>query len=222
MLKTLCNGCIFKEEEGCQFNKELIFEEKLQLTPGFCKDKRMAKWAKSVENPKDKVREENSKISAIYIFDGDFTRLDSFLSFVSENDVDEVVVSTQGMAADDFADLIKTMQSKSFKWGVDNIVDIQTIAPEMKANYASRLLKNHWFFIVTEDNGFSSDEIRFLRYKLTDCPKHNFAGFYITKDNYVNIIVNRHAFVETGGNSEKPWLQKIQDAENSEYVCPQL
>lgn len=222
MLKTICRSCVFNKEPGCEFAKELIFEEDKQFTPGFCRHKRTFKWFKEDQDSKKRVCDENFKLSAIYLFEGDFELLDSFISLAKATGVDEVIVSCQSTDNESWEKVTQALVKSGLKWAVDKLLDETEAMPEMKVNYAVRLINNSWFFVNTEKEGFSGQDLSFIKYKLVQCPKHNFAGFYLTKDNNVNILANKFAFMEMGGNLEKPWLEKIHQADNAEYVCPQL
>jgi hypothetical protein len=223
MLKTNCEGCIFKSyRTSCELEQEVfidkIVDKEYQFTKGYCGLKRNKKWLNQQEKRdldylSTKIFDEEYSVSAIVLATDNnidnlaktIESLNHFKAFKS------IFVSLYKADPACVKQAVELAMSLNVPWFVDNIQTddkphnlqiIDAVVPSIPAN---------WFLSIVSGQYLNS-------YIFTEKTISTICGYFNEQDN-IQLFCNKFAFMDLGGNMNFPFFDKIQQFEDWKQVC---
>lgn len=233
LIKTNCEGCIFKFEfGGCELAKPIYVKEK-QYVDGLCGHRRENKWIdKLIENDPsftaDKAFEyaQGEHLTLSVVICALTVEMDKISKTVdsipSDSWIRQIIVVTQDATKQEEQAILDRIANKGYNsWTLDNILRTDYISELSAINYSSRLVKNLWFLSLEAGETVWGDEWCCFWDYINEV-ESNYIGFYFDEDDPIKTIAHTGAFQIMDGHAEKPWLNKVKDFDNWQNVCKRI
>jgi hypothetical protein len=228
-LKTTCEGCIFREADtcGCEIGKPVLLEEKRQITYGLCGHRRTSDWATklvtsdlaySPERSFEYADAENRTLSVMVVAQTpDADDLFKTLSSIHDDTgiLKEVICVTNSAQPDQSKAMIKLLSDSEWNWKFENLQNWEEFNKEFVVDYSSRRVGSTWFLPIHSGNTLSAKTIETIYDTLVDVRSNPIA--FIMND--FSVVTPIYAFEAMGGNTEKPWIEKVKEFDNWKEVC---
>lgn len=209
-LKTNCNSCDNKiDPNGCKIDKLTYNEEENQYTNGFC----------GFKQPSGRYLCLSMIVlltcNCINKLDKTLVDLDKDNGFVKQI----IVTCSQKVHSTTKKTVVEIVQNLNVETkSLNLILDEHLTDNDSLIHNSCLFVENEWFFPINAGDRFPWEKLESIR-SFLEASNQNPVAFYNIYDHW---LVNKRAFDELGGNTDRPFEEKIKAFDNWEEVCKKI